>query len=232
VTDAALKHRRVLVVGGSSGIGLAVAGLAREKGAQVIVASRGAPARVAALPEPLRSMEAHAFDITAPADCERLVDTVGAIDQLVVAVRPDARQAPFRSIDVEEAKQAFETKFWGQTRLIQAACRHMNETGAITLTSGIAGAKIYNGASTMAIINSATETLCRSLAVELAPLRVNCVSPGFVEPKPPALQEYARQFPLTRLASPKEIASAFIWLMENPYVTGNVTVVDGGAMLV
>lgn len=84
----------------------------------------------------------------------------------------------------------------------------------------------------MAVINSATETLCRTLAVELAPLRINCISPGFVEPKPGSVQDYAREFPIRRLASLDEIASGYLWLMTNPYVTGTVTVLDGGARLI
>ena len=230
--DKAIEQTRVLVVGGSSGIGLAVANLAQQKGAHVIVASRRASERVQALPQPLNSLEAVSFDITSSTDHERLFETVGTIDHLIIAVRPEVHPAPFQSTDIDEAKRAFETKFWGQYRLVQMAHRQINQTGCIILTSGIAGEKIYSGASTMALINSATESLCRILAVELAPLRVNCVSPGFVEPKPHSVQEYSCQFPMKRLATMDEIASAYLWLMVNTYVTGNVMVVDGGARLI
>jgi NAD(P)-dependent dehydrogenase (short-subunit alcohol dehydrogenase family) len=84
----------------------------------------------------------------------------------------------------------------------------------------------------MAMVNSAVEALCRSLALELAPLRVNAVSPGFVEPKPREIEEYAAQFPCNRLASPRDVAMAYHHLMVNPYVTGTIAVVDGGARLV
>jgi len=225
-------QERVLVVGGSAGIGLAVARLARKKASQVIVASRGAKERVPTLPEPLNSLEAHTFDITSSTDHERLFAEIGTMDHVIVAVRPEVSSAPFQAVDIEEAKRAFETKFWGQYRLVQVAHRHVKGTGSITLTSGIAGEKVFPGASTMALINSATESLCRTLAVELSPLRVNCVSPGFVEPKPPSVQEYAGRLPVKRLAAVEEVASACLWLMENRYVTGTVTVVDGGARLI
>ena len=227
-----MEQTKVLVVGGCSGIGLTVANLAQQKGAHVIVASRRASERVQALPQPLNSLEAVSFDITSSTDHERLFETVGTIDHLIIAVRPEVHPASFQSTDIDEAKRAFETKFWGQYRLVQAAHRHMKETGSITLTSGIAGEKIYSGGSTMALINGATESLCRALAVELSPLRVNCVSPGFVEPKPPPVQEYSRRFPMKRLAKMDEIASAYLWLMVNTYATGNVMIVDGGARLI
>jgi len=230
--EAILKKSSVLVVGGSSGIGLAVARLAQQKGARVIVASRGAPEGVAALPDPVNSIEAYSFDITSSRDHERLFEAIGQLDHLIVAVRPEAHSAPFQTLDIDDAKRAFETKFWGQYRLIQTAHVHMRDKGSITLTSGIAGEKIYSGASTMALINSATESLCRTLAVELSPLRINCVSPGFVEPKPQPVQDYARQFPMHRLASLDEIASAYLWIIENQYITGTVMVVDGGARLI
>jgi len=230
--DFTLEQKRVLVVGGSSGIGLAVVRRVQQKGAKVIVASRGAPERMAALPEPLNAVETHSLDITAPKATDTLFDSIGTIDHLIIAVRPAVHSAPFVDIDIDEAKRAFETKFWGQYQFIQAAHRHIREMGSITLTSGIAGERIYSGASTMALINSATETLCRTLSVELSPLRVNCVSPGFVEPKPKTVQDYARQLPLKRLASLDEIASGYLWLMENPCVTGTITVLDGGARLI
>lgn len=150
----------------------------------------------------------------------------------MITIRPQVHSAPFLSLDAGEARRAFDTKFWGQYHLIKAAHGHVRENGSITLTSGIAGEKVYKGASTTILINSATEALCRLLAVELAPLRVNVVSPGFVEPKPKPIRERAGQFPAGRLGASNEIASAYLGLMENSYVTGTVTVIDGGARLI
>jgi len=187
---------------------------------------------MAALPERLDAVETHAFDITAPNACEGLFESIGAIDHLIVAVRPEVRSGAFVDVDIDEARRAFETKFWGQYRLVQVAARYISETGSIVLTSGIAGERIYRGASTMALINGATETLCRTLAVELGPVRVNCVSPGFVEAKGESVQDYARQFPAGRLGTLDEIASGYLSLMVNPYVTGTINVLDGGARLI
>lgn len=228
-----LNGKKILVVGGSSGIGLAVAKHARQNGAHVIIASRKAREREFELPDGLgEAIETLAFDITSSGDHSRLLETAGVIDHLVITVRPEICASSFQNMDIEAAKRAFEVKFWGQCRLIQAAQQHISKAGSIILTSGIAGEKIYNGASIMAVINSATETLCRALAVELAPLRINAVSPGFVEPKPQKIEEYAGQFPVGRLASMDEVASAYLWLMTNQYITGTVTVIDGGARLI
>jgi NAD(P)-dependent dehydrogenase (short-subunit alcohol dehydrogenase family) len=230
--DANLEEKKVLIIGGSSGIGLAVANLTQQNGADVIVASRNATERMAVLPEPLNTIEAHSFDINDIQSYEKLLGDIGAIDHLVIAIRPEIQSGHFQEADIDNVKSAFDTKFWGPYQFIQKAHRHIKETGSIILTSGIAGEKIYSGVSTMALINSATETLCRTLAVELSPLRVNCISPGFVEPKPESVQDYAQQFPINRLATMEEIASAFLYLMSNPYVTGEIMVIDGGARLI
>jgi len=114
MTDFTLEQKRVLVVGGSSGIGLAVVKLAQQKGAKVIVASRGATERMAALPSPLNAVETHSFDITAPKASETLFESIGTIDHLIAAVRPEVHSAPFMNVNVDDSKRAFETKFWGQ----------------------------------------------------------------------------------------------------------------------
>lgn len=228
-----LEGKTVLIAGGSSGIGLAVASLAHKNGAHVIITSRNATKQNDRLADLVgRTAETHSFDITSDESVCGLFQTVSSIDHLVIAVRPDIESSLFLELEISEAKQAFDTKFWGTYRLIRAAQPRMRQHGSITVTSGIAGEKVYKGASTMAITNSAVETLCRSLAVELAPLRVNAVSPGFVEPKPREIQEYAGQFPSKRLASVNDVAMAYLYLMTNPYVTGAITVVDGGARLV
>lgn len=230
---ALLKNQTVVVIGGSSGIGLAVAKYARELGARVVIASRNADSRLETLSgSPVPPFEACRFDITSEKDYARLLGMTGIIDHLVFTVRPDIQSSPFLATDIDKAKQAFDTKFWGQYRFIRTARPSMRDNGSITMTSGIAGEKIYPGASTMALINSATETLCRTLAVELSPLRVNAVSPGYVAPKSESVEKYAESFPLGRISSAEEMAKAYISLMTNTYATGTILVVDGGARLI
>ena len=100
------------------------------------------------------------------------------------------------------------------------------------MTAGIAGEKVFKNYSTMAVINSAMESLCRSLAVELAPIRVNVVSPGYVAPKSADVEQYVQCFPAGRVASVDEVAEAYIYLMKSSYTTGVSLVIDGGARLI
>ena len=117
-----LDGKRILVVGGSSGIGLAVAKHARQNGARVIIASRKARERGAVLPDGCgEAIETLDFDITSSEEHSRLFESAGVIDHLVITVRPEICVSSFQNMDIESAKRAFEVKFWGQCRLIQAA---------------------------------------------------------------------------------------------------------------
>ena len=228
-----LQDKRILIVGGSSGIGLAVTKQACKAGGKVIIASRNAVkmhTNLAAIVG--HEIETYSFDVTSEIETETELREIGAIDHLVITTRPEITPAPFVETGLEQAKMAFESKFWGQYQLIQKAQGHISQDGSIVMTTGIAGEKIFKNFSTMAIINSSTEAFCRSLAVELAPIRVNVVSPGFVAPKSPEIEKYAQQFPTGKIASPKEVADAYIYLMGSPYTTGMSVVIDGGARLI
>ena len=229
----ALQDKRILIVGGSSGIGLAVAKQACKAGGKVVIASRNAVKNHNNLATIVgHEVETYSFDVTSGLETETELKKIGAIDHLVITTRPEITSAPFIETSLEQAKKAFESKFWGQYQLIQKAQGHISQDGSIVMTTGIAGEKIFKNFSTMTIINSSTEAFCRSLAVELAPIRVNVVCPGFVAPKSPEIEKYAQQFPVRKIASPKDVADAYLYLMGSPYTTGISVVVDGGAMLI
>jgi len=228
-----LKNKKILVVGGSSGIGLSVSKQAFKRGAKVVIASRNASENHNELTVAVgNDIGTYSFDATSELETQTALKEIGNFDHLVITVRPDITPVPFEKMDIKKAKEAFETKFWGQYQLIQKAQSQINQNGSIVMTTGIAGEKIFKNFSTMAVINSATETLCRSLAIELAPKRVNVVSPGFVAPKSQEVEKYAQQFPLGRIASDEEIAETYIYLMASPYITGTSVVIDGGARLI
>lgn len=228
-----LQNKRILIVGGSSGIGLAVTKQAYKAGGKVIIASRNAKAKHDKLAATVgQGIETYSFDVTSEIETETALNKIGDIDHLVITTRPEITPAPFAETNFNQVKSAFETKFWGQYQLIQKTHGRIRPNGSIVMTTGIAGEKIFKNFSTMVIINSATEAFCRALAVELAPIRVNIVSPGFVAPKSPEVAKYAQQFPSGRIASSEEIADAFIYLMGSPYTTGTSVVIDGGARLI
>ena len=228
-----LNNKKIFIVGGSTGLGLAVAQHAYGIGAKVVIASRNASEKHDDLCKAIGNrIETYSLDVTSQDETESALKKIGDIDHLVFTVRPTIDPAPFQKTDINQAKEAFETKFWGQYQLIQQALNQLNPNGSIVMTTGIAGEKIYNNFSTMAIINGATETLCRSLAIELAPIRVNVVSPGFVAPKPEEVEKYAEKFPMKKITTAKEVAETYIYLMESAYTTGTSMVIDGGARLI
>jgi len=227
-----LQNKKILIVGGSSGIGLAIAKKAYKLEANVVIASRNASRKYDDLVNTVgHNIETYSFNAASELETETALKKIGNIDHLIITIRPDINPASFEKTDIKQAKEAFETKFWGQYQLIQKAHNQINENGSIVMTTGIAGEKIFNNFTTMAIINSATETLCRALAIELAPIRVNVVSPGFVAPKSQEVEKYAQQFPLRKIALPEVVAETYMYLMANSYTTGTSIVIDGGARL-
>jgi len=228
-----LRNKKILFVGGSAGLGLAVATMAQGCGAQIVIASRGAAEKHEELVAKVGpEIETFSLDVTSKTGFDHVLQKIKEIDHLVMTTRPTITPASFVETDLEQAQKAFETRFWGQCRLIQKVQGRIRPGGSILLTTGIAGEKVYENNSIMAVLNSATETLCRTLAVEMAPIRVNAVSPGFIAPKPQEVEHYASQFPSGRVASAAEVAEAYIYLMTNQYVTGTTLVVDGGARLI
>lgn len=228
-----LQNKRILIVGGSSGIGLAVTKQACKAGEKLIVASRNATEKYNELAAAVGyDIETYSFDVTSYNETETALKKIGDIDHLVITARSEITPAFFAETDLKQAKETFETKFWGQYQLIQKAQAHISQNGSIIMTTGIAGEKIFKNISTMAIINSATETLCRSLAIELAPIRVNVVCLGFVAPKSQEVEKYAQQFPMGKIATSEEVVDAYIYLMGNSYTTGTSVVIDGGAILI
>ena len=154
------------------------------------------------------------------------------IDHLVVTIKPKINVVSFTEQSTIEVQKAFEAKFWGQYKLAKIAYKYINKGGSIVFSSGIASHKPYKNYSTVSIINGAVESLCKVLAVELSPLRINAVSPGFTETENKKIIEMCAQFPLKKLGRKEEIANSYIFLMKDKYTTGTVIISDGGATLV
>ncbi|MEN0105103.1 MAG: SDR family oxidoreductase [Pseudomonas sp.] len=234
-----LKGQRVLIVGGVSGIGAAVAHQAVARGAEVIVAGRQGGRARPALGE--LAVKIEQVDIADDASVKALFQRVTNIDHLVITAGPDVQAQPLAATDLHHAIAAFDVKLWGALRVIQAALPHLRANSSITLTSGLLARKFVPGQLIKTGINAALEAVGKQLAKELAPRRVNVVSPGVTRTDAYAGMSdenreamYARvgaNLPVGRVGQPDDLASAFILLMENGFITGTVLDVEGGGLL-
>ncbi|MCF5691235.1 SDR family oxidoreductase, partial [Pseudomonas sp. PA-1-8C] len=172
---SSLSGKTIIVIGGSSGIGAAVAQAALARGAHVIVAGR----RLA--PGSDSGLRSEPVDVTDSASLKQLFETVGRFDHLVYTSGPSVRAKPLIETDLDEAQNNFDVKLWGALRAIQHALPFLHEQGSITLTSGQMGRKLATGQFIKTGINAATEALGKQLAKELAPRRVNVISPGVID---------------------------------------------------
>lgn len=234
-----LNGRKVVIIGATSGIGLATARLAAEAGAEVWGVSRS-PEKVAAATASLPQVRFSELDTHDTEGLIRLCSQVGQIDHLVAAATgADRTMKPFLEQTDEQFREAF-NKFWGYCNVIRAGVPYLTETGSVTLVSGIPARKCNPGMSSISCVGNAVEGLTRALALELSPRRVNVVAPGIIdtgmfdrlgENKPAALAQMGKNVPLGRVGQPDEVAGAILHTMTNTYMTGATLDVDGGSLL-
>jgi NAD(P)-dependent dehydrogenase (short-subunit alcohol dehydrogenase family) len=236
-----MTGRTALVVGGTSGIGLATARLLCAGGATVHIAARGKERldAVAASDPELIGHRADGADQARMADVAR---TIGSIDWLVVTLSGSGGLGPVAGLDLASLRAAFDAKFWGHLTTIQAVLPHLAPNGSITLTGAVSARTGMPGTAGIAAINGAVEALVKPLAVELAPIRVNGVSPGLVDtPWWDALPGEARAafftqaeqvLPSRHIATAGDVAEVVAMAATNPNLSGTVIEADGGARLV
>jgi len=246
-----LRGQTVVVIGGSAGIGLAVAERALGEGAHVIIASH-ARGRVDQAVQRLRkaapaagpeagTVHGHVVDLRSASEIAQLFHTIGAIDHLVYTAGEELLLAPLGELDLAAARRFFELRYWGALTAVQAAHPQLAREGSIVLTSGAAGRRPHPGFLIGAGICGAIEATTRALAIELAPLRVNCVIPGFVdtdlwsnippEPRSQMFRDAAAKLPVGRIGAASDLAEHYLSFMRGRYVTGQSIVVDGGGVL-
>jgi NAD(P)-dependent dehydrogenase (short-subunit alcohol dehydrogenase family) len=232
-----LAGKKVVVVGGSSGIGLATAAMAKAEGADVIIASRnGERVKSAAGKLGVRGIAA---DVTGDQSVDDLFRACGAIDHVVVTAA-QLRTGPFKTVAMEDVRATMEGKLWGAWRCARAA--EIKAGGSLTLVSGFLSIRPRPNAAIVSVANGALESLARALALELAPVRVNCVSPGIIDtPIRAAMPEAARRdmldkvaaaLPVRRVGYGEDIARQILAFMENGFMTGSIVYLDGGALVV
>lgn len=232
--NVVLEGKKILVVGGSSGIGLALANELVELKATVIVGSRSQ--NNLDIAQKLIPGITHCIkvDASSEASVKYLLEQIGDFDHLISTIRPAHFTCEFLHSSITDTRAAFESKFWGQYNLTRLCLDQISKSGSIILTSGIASQKSYKGFSGMAAINGAIESFGKSVSTEIAPVRINVVSPGFIARTDNDTERlnYVKQLganiSLQRLGNTKEVVSAFIYLLMNTYTTGTTITVDGG----
>ena len=237
-----MNAKRVLVMGGTSGIGLATAQGAAREGARVVVVSSRAERVEEALGALPASAEGQVADLTSEEAIIALFQSVGAIDHLVFTAGEALQLGNIAAADVDTARRFFDLRYWGAYLAAKYGSRNIRPGGSIVFTSGIASQRPLAGWSLGASICAAMEGLTRALAVELAPIRVNIVSPGVVRTplwspmstaeRDALYRQTADRLPLGHVGEPAEIAEAYLYLMRQSYGTGQVLTVDGGSALV
>lgn len=229
-------------MGGSSGIGLATAKAAAAEGAQVIIVSGNQKRIDDALQQLPANSEGHAADLSGEAAIKAVIAKVGIIDHLVYTAGENIKLGNISDTDIDAARQYFNIRYWGAVTTVKYARPNINPGGSIVLTSGVASLRPQAGWGMGASICAAMEGFTRAMAVELAPVRVNLVSPGFVRSPlwdsiPEADREamyasVAQTLPVKHIGMVDEIAQTYLYLMRQTFSTGQCVVVDGGAVLV
>ena len=235
----ALDGKNVVVIGGTSGIGLAVAAAAKDAGANVWGASRTQEkidAAAARHPDiRFRPLDTH--DVAA---LDALFSEVGTVDHIVAAATGANRTTrPFMEQTEEQFSEAF-NKFWGYTRVVRTGVPHLAADGSVTLVSGIPARKCNPNMSSISCVGNAVEGLTRALAIELAPQRVNVVAPGIIDTgmfaalgdnKQATFDQMSKSIPIGRVGQAGEVAAAIMLCITNGFMTGATIDVDGGALL-
>jgi NAD(P)-dependent dehydrogenase (short-subunit alcohol dehydrogenase family) len=242
-SSLALHDQRVLVIGGTSGMGLGAAQAALDAGAAILVAGRRPLAERRALEAPDARIRHAVVDITDETSVRALFDEAGALDHVVVTAAPaPGSWGPFLERDVTEIRRYLDEKLIGSLTCARYAAPRLRAGGSITFVTGVAAVKPRPGMAMVSVAFAALEALGRALAVELGPLRVNTIRPGFIdsdmwsfldhEAREQIREKVRSTFPVRRTGAIEDIGHAAVFLMTNRYVTGATLEVTGGEQFV
>jgi NAD(P)-dependent dehydrogenase (short-subunit alcohol dehydrogenase family) len=236
-----LEGQRILVVGGSSGIGLAASQAFSKEGALLVIASRSSAKLAAAKSRISGPVEAYPLDYSDEPAVKRFFAQLGGFDHLVITAAGRPAWGEFLTLNPESLQGAMNTKFWGSFLCARYAIPNIRKDGSITFFVGGACRTAIPGTAGLAAVNGAIMAMAHTLAKELAPLRVNTISPGIVDTEAYAwmsteerkllYEKMSRSLPVGRVGLPDDLAEAAVFVVKSTFVTGAVLDIDGGARL-
>ena len=236
-----LHNKRVVILGGSSGIGLAVAEQAASQGAKLDIASSNAERVQKAIESLGGNAQGHTLDLSDEQAVETLFAKLGAFDHLVFTAGDSLHLHNLATTDLKQARRAFELRYWAALAAVKYGSKNIRKGGSVVLTTGVAGQRPQKGWVVAASVCGTIDALTRALAVELAPIRVNAVSPGVVRTnlwqsmsaaeREQMYESVGKSLPVGRVGEPQDIAQAYVFLMQEGFGTGQILVVDGGTVL-
>ncbi|MGP0576297.1 SDR family oxidoreductase [Paenibacillus peoriae] len=235
-----MQNKKIVIIGGSSGIGLETAKQVISLGAEVVIASRSEN-KLHKAKEMLGPRAAvYVLDTSDEQQVKSFFEKVGPYDHLIVSAA-ETSGGSFLQLETDQARKLFENKFWGQYYAAKYGASQLSTEGSITLFSGVVAYKPMIGSSALGAVNAAVSNLGQTLALELAPIRVNVVSPGIIDtpsrskmPENTRNQFYdtvAHKLPVKRVGLAEDVARGVLYLIQNQFVTGTVLHVDGGHIL-
>jgi NAD(P)-dependent dehydrogenase (short-subunit alcohol dehydrogenase family) len=240
--SAILSGQSAVVVGGSSGIGKATAAHLLGLGASVTVVGRSKNRLDDAVRDLGNGVKAESVDCTNESQAAAFFENYGAIDHLVISIAASAALGPFADVSVQGYRETFDGKFWPYLIVMHHGAKCLSEHGTLTVVTGASAIAAVPTAASLGAVNGALEGMIKTLAVELAPRRVNAVSPGLTDTEswsrmPDDIREKmfeasAATTPAGRIGQPEDVAEAVAACITNGFLTGLVVPCDGGKRLV
>jgi len=232
-----LENKKIVVAGGTSGIGLALVSMLSEEGADITAFGRD-PNKVGAMKDQLPLVRVLALDARDRAALDNLFAQEAPIDHLVLALSGAKGGGAFADLALSELREGFESKFWPQLQTVQAALPYMRHGGSITFITAISATAKLPGTAGLAAINGALELMVPILSKELKPLRVNAVSPGVIDTawwdflpsaaKQQVFTDMSAQVGVGRVGRPEEVAAVIRTIILTEYINGVVIGCHGG----
>jgi len=231
-----INGKKAIVFGGTSGIGLSATQMLSDKGAHVIALSRN-PDKLKNVPKNVTTKKMNVLDRDA---LEKFFQEVGEYDILVNSATGGARAVgPFLSMDLDGYRASFD-KLWGYTNVVRYGTKFLKDNGNIVLVSGSPARKCRPGQIAISSVGGAVEAFARGIAPEIAPKRINVVSPGIIDTPMSPLQGKEREDYyknttnnnlIPRAGTPDEVATGIIFAIENEFITGTTIDIDGGWLI-